>query len=111
MKEMDDTRISLAIKTKLAEMEKNDEKDNDSGAEFSPEDEITDFEDFVVMTPKRRTKPNVRTMQSVAGKCKKSKEIPTPNLKKKDSWDQGNLDLPVEGGEKKLANKRCYVEL
>jgi hypothetical protein len=50
-------------------------------------------------------------MQSVAGKCKKSKEIPTPNLKKKDSWDQGNLDLPVEGGEKKLANKRCYVEL
>jgi hypothetical protein len=56
--------------------------------EPTPEDEITDYEDFVQVTPKGRRKLNIKAIQSINGKCRNEKEIPSTKQKNKSggSW-------------------------
>jgi hypothetical protein len=46
--------------------------------EPAPEDELADFEGFVVVTPKRKRKVNVRNIQSLDVKDRSGKENSAP---------------------------------
>jgi hypothetical protein len=79
VKEMELARHSLAQKNKkVVVREINSEDDQESGVEPAPEDELADFEGFVVVTPKRKRKANVRNIQSLDVKDRSGKENPAP---------------------------------
>jgi hypothetical protein len=88
----------------MADVEREkDETENDSGVDPIPKEEFTDYEDFVLVTPKGRRKPNIKTIQSINGKCRNGKENPTTKQKKKPrgAWKTMTLRLVEKKGKKK----------
>jgi hypothetical protein len=80
VKDMEMDRNDLAMKQNKANTQDNLLQNNEeSDDKINCDDESTDYDDFTMITPKRSgKKTNIRSLMSLNGKDRRSKENPAP---------------------------------